>query len=374
MPRLPARKRTRRRRGSGSLYWHKTLSYWVATLPPSLGSRSTYFDTKADAEAWLEKELARDDRSSVELLGNYLRHWYEANEPRWRSENTRATYLNAIERLKPLYRIALRDLKPGHVERWCLDQLQAGMAQSTIRNTRGLLRAALNDAVRDELLPRVPLSRLRLPTVQQDEDDASSYSFEEARRILAAAEQHPLGLLSTLALLLGLRIGELVTLEWSGVDLGAGTLLVQRTAGRSVTQPQDQTKSRRARRVPLIAPLPDQLRCHRAQQPASTRWVFPGKHPRNPLSVTTAGHALKAIMTAAGVPVRSPHTLRRSTSSLLHALGVPDATRATILGHASLETTRRHYTSDLTGQAAEALSRLAQVLLPEPASASKTPS
>ena len=52
--------------------------------------------------------------------------------------------------------------------------------------------------------------------------DGASWSAEEARRFLAAADGHRLGPAFRLAVAAGLRRGELLGLRWSDLDLDAG--------------------------------------------------------------------------------------------------------------------------------------------------------
>jgi integrase len=85
------------------------------------------------------------------------------------------------------------------------------------------------------LLPCLPLHlQFALRTVpssavlryKQRHNGCELLSEAEVERFLACAEQSPLSVLFRMALLLGLRRGELLGLQWSDLDLERGTLTV----------------------------------------------------------------------------------------------------------------------------------------------------
>jgi integrase len=93
-------------------------------------------------------------------------------------------------------------------------------------------------------------------------------SSAEARVLLAAAADDRLYGVYVLALVLGMRRGEVLGLRWSAVDLDGGTLRVrsslQRVGGQLVLS---SPKTRRSRRViPLPRAVVKVLRAHRESQ------------------------------------------------------------------------------------------------------------
>jgi len=106
----------------------------------------------------------------------------------------------------------------------------------TVRDACTVLRSALSNAVREELVPRNVGALARMPQAQPQK--VRPWSVEEARLFLepANAAADPRYAAYVLVLVLGLRRGELLGLRWDCVDLERGELRVgwqlQRVAGK----------------------------------------------------------------------------------------------------------------------------------------------
>jgi integrase len=96
--------------------------------------------------------------------------------------------------------------------------------QGKILNT---LRTALNVAANDDhrLIDRNPAARFKLPRAQRK--SRTWWSTEQVNRFLKATYDDRLHALWRVALLRGLRRGELLALTWADVDLDAGRLHVR---------------------------------------------------------------------------------------------------------------------------------------------------
>jgi integrase len=87
--------------------------------------------------------------------------------------------------------------------------------------------------------------------------------------VLTAAATNDLEALWRLALLTGMRRGELLGLRWADVDLDAGGLSVRRTLSRGATsrlEPGEPKTGAGRRRVSLLASVVESLRRHRVRQ------------------------------------------------------------------------------------------------------------
>jgi integrase len=106
---------------------------------------------------------------------------------------------------------------------------QAVLSASSIRHVLRVLRAALQDAVDEELLSRNVARLVQLRVT--DDRKVRSFTRVEALCFLDAAEQHRLYALWAVALAMGLRRGEALGLAWVDVDLDAGRMTVCAVAG-----------------------------------------------------------------------------------------------------------------------------------------------
>lgn len=123
----------------------------------------------------------------------------------------------------------------------------------------------------------------------------------------------------------GVRIGELVSLEWDNFDLDRGQLSLSPSESIKL-------KSNRGRRVPLTSSMVDDLRRSQdAGQPRPfplTRWEIKG-----------AWNRARKKMGMAGDRGFVPHSLRHTCATRLIANGVPTSTVQKWLGHANIATT-----------------------------------
>ena len=110
-----------------------------------------------------------------------------------------------------------------------------------------MLRAALQDAVDEELLSRNVARLVQLRVT--DDRRVRSFSRAEALRFPQAAEQHRLYALWAVALAMGLRRGEALGLTWADVDLDGARLTVRqalhRVDGQLRLDPVKQTRRSR---------------------------------------------------------------------------------------------------------------------------------
>lgn len=152
----------------------------------------------------------------------------------------------------------------------------------------------------------------------------------------------------------GLRLGEVLGLTWSAIDLEAGTLRVvaslQLIAGELVSV---EPKTDRARRTVALPPATVALlRRHRADQ-ARRRLVMGEAWPTgeivcdrgdgHPMNPTTLSRVFARIAAAAGVSGTRFHDLRHAYATTLLAANVHPKVVSDALGHSSAAFTMDTY-------------------------------
>ena len=178
-------------------------------------------------------------------------------------------------------------------------------------------------------------------------------TFEEADRFLRAAAPEWRTFL-VVALKTGLRVGELLALQWQDVDLVAGHLIVRRTlwngqegppkGGRNRKVPLSDDRARRAQGAP--AP-PGAVRLLRRIRQAPQPLDGEGRRPRRP---ARRAKLAKRVTT---------HGLRHTFASHLVMRGASLKAVQELLGHESIEMTLRysHLTPDVKRDAVRLLDR-----------------
>jgi integrase len=98
------------------------------------------------------------------------------------------------------------------------------MSDRAVQYVHATLRAALDQACREKLIPRniVKLVQANVRDAKQHEP----YSSEESKQLLAQASGDRLHALWVLLVMPGIRRGEALALCWADVDLDADTAAV----------------------------------------------------------------------------------------------------------------------------------------------------
>lgn len=276
----------------------------------------------------------------------------------------------------------LVDLTPAHVRRWLSQLRRTGASDRTRQYSRAVLVAALNAAWSYELVDGNPAARVPAPTVRRRRGE--EVTLAQARALLDAAEQtrSRFQALYLLALHVPLRAGEPLGAEWSALDLDQGLYDVRANLARLDGRWRlHDTKSHRARTVPLPARVVDALVTHAAQQAAERAerdwtpvlaWVVEEGRERpvdlvwrsargNPIWQSELADDLTRVCEIAEIPRLTPHRLRHAATTLLLAAGVSPSVVQQLAGHSTAAMTDR-YTGSMQQAARAGVEALASRL------------
>ncbi len=252
-----------RANGEGSIFPYRNgfAAYTWVTKPNGQRQRKyIYGKTREQVhDKWLKlQQRARQGpmATSVPKLGEFLVYWLEEAV---RPNLAPATYVNyelfVRRHIAPrlgaqrLDRLTVRNIQTwiNEVARTCqccaqgkdaarsekkrrccaIDKCcEARLSPRTVSDIRACLRAALSQAVTEDLIAKNMASSIKLPTVRKRKGKA--WSSEEARQFLesARADHDALYAVYVLILVLGLRKGEVLGLTWDDVDLDGGELAI----------------------------------------------------------------------------------------------------------------------------------------------------
>lgn len=373
-------KRPKRGAGQGSVF-RRADGKWIAQVSSgprgAKVTRQRVRTTRHEASRALAELLdeLRADRApvSTQSLGAYLRSWLDESARPTISPNTYRGYDDAIALWSPIHPIALGRLTPEDIERTAntmtatKGKTTRPAAPKTVRNAQIMLRRALGQAemrghVQRNVARLVPLRRV--PRSRPD-----PLTPERARAILAAVSGDRYEAAFALAMT-GLRVSEALGLAWSDVDLRRRTVLVRYQlvgSGRRARRATLKTEASEAP-VPLPAFVAARLRLHRMRQ----------RHERPVIDingglvfVTPDGWAVngswltkhfQALLTAAGLPHMTIHSLRHGAATLLMGAGVHPRVAQELLRHASSRTTMDIYSHVTGSQQREAADMLDQAV------------
>lgn len=223
-------------------------------------------------------------------------------------------------------------IKLQQIEAFKASLLEKKLSRKRANNIVGCLGKMLRYAHEIELLEVVP--RVKLLKVPPQEFDF--LTFEELSRLLDAVKDDP----ERRALILagsdaGLRQGEMIALQWSDVDLVAGTLTVRRSSWRGIV---GTPKSGKDRKIPLTARLRAALRAHRHLRAELVFCHADG----SPFTQSAIEAALRFACKRAGLRSIGSHVLRHTFCSHLAMRGAAPKAIQELVGHSTLTMTLRY--------------------------------
>ena len=100
---------------------------------------------------------------------------------------------------------------------------------NTVQHYHRMLSSVFTKAVQWGLVPENPCKRAEAP--KAEEVDVQALEEKDVARLLEALQDAPaqFSVITQLALLTGARRGEICALRWSDIDMGAGTISIERT-------------------------------------------------------------------------------------------------------------------------------------------------
>ena len=263
----------------------------------------------------------------------------------------------------------------------------------TLQHLHRTLRAALNAAVRDGIIPTNPAAGVELPARERPHAEVwtpprvaawqatgerpviAVWTPEQLAEFLHSVRHDGLHALWWLLAARGLRRGEAAGLRWTDVDLDHAQLAITRqrtTTGYTVHEgPPKSATSRRT--VALDTHTVQVLRLHQRHQqrqqqrrdnagkpclPSGYVFTRPDGTPFHPGYLT---QRFRLLIDRAGLPPIRLQDLRHGTASLAHSAGADLKTIQDLLGHSTIALTADVYTNVLPAaqrKEAEATARL----------------
>ena len=327
----------------------------------------------------LEDDVATSAVPVGPTVGEFLVEWLVASEPT-RRPTTSVSYERCVRDhvIPHLGRVRLRDLAPEHIRSWQAALLRTPrrfrdgpLSTTTVRYCHRLLRRALQDALRWDLVDRNVCDAVVAP--RRADTEMSVWSPPDVRRFLGFVADDRLVAMWRLFLVTGMRRGEVAGLRWIDVDLEAGRLSVQHTRVLVYSAVQvSEPKTKRSRRViALDAGTVDALRDHQTRQAderayAQDVWVESGyvfvREDGTPMDPDRISHLFRVAVEAAGLPKIRLHDLRHTAASLALATGIHPKVVSERLGHSSVAITLDTYSHLTPGLQEDAAERLGEIL------------
>jgi len=260
--------------------------------------------------------------------------------------------------LRALGSVCLCSLSRAHIEGLLSELRRKGETGTTLRGVRATISTVLRSAMERGYLNQNPAHGIRLRGTGS-RAERRYYGPAEIQKLLPELSEP---CQTVVAVLTGLRIGEILVLRWKRVDMLRGTIEVAETFSDGQFGSPKTRSSRRV--IPMSDSLRKTLEAHRSR---STRkdsedlvFTTPKGTPLN--SKNLYNRELAPACDRIKTPRVSWHSFRHTHATLLAEVGESMKTAQALLGHSDLETTLNIYAHALPASQRRAVNRVSEVM------------
>ena len=303
----------------------------------------------------------------VEWLANYVK---PSTKDKTYNRYSDVVYRHLIPKLGNQ---ELRELTPLIVQRYITELLQngnlktgEGLSANSINSIITVIQGSMSTAHMLELTDRYEMNKLRRP--KSKEKPIECFSPVEQKQIEQAVMNDKRDKMKGIILCLytGLRIGELLALEWSDIDFGKAELTVSRNChdGKNKNgifcRITDTPKTSHSRRV---IPLPKQLLplLREMKKHSNSKYVVSGDKDKI-LSVRSYQRSFELMQKKLGIPRRGFHALRHTFATRAIECGMDIKSLSEILGHKNPMITLNRYVHSLMDHKRAMMDKLGKMM------------
>jgi integrase len=362
----------------------RSPGHWAIILDqrdPATGKRKrkwhSFAGTKREAQVECSRLITAMKGGTYQepnkiTLADFLSRWVDHIQSQV-SPKSHERYAGIVnQNLKPaLGAVQLTKLKPAQISEAYSkalvsgrrDDKEGGLSPRTVGHMHRVLKQALGQAVRWELLTRNPADAVNPPKV--DWKPMQTYDLPQTADLIDAVRGTPIFVPALLAVLCGLRRGEICALRWRNVDLATGQLSVvesleQTKAGLRFKSP----KSGKGRTVALSETVVEELRAHRVKRAQELLRLGVGLSDDDLVIAHADGSIVQPIYVSqqwARLIAKTPlarlrfHDLRHAHATHLLANGVHPKVASERLGHSKVGITLDLYSHVIPGMQEDAV-------------------
>ena len=267
--------------------------------------------------------------------------------------------------------IELQELTPIILQKYISELLKcgnkrtgAGLSSSAVNSIITVIQNSLHTAYNLHYINDMVGDKLKRPKAVERQIEC--FSVAEQKQIEQAVRdgEKPYMLGVLICLYTGLRIGELLALEWSDIDFSNGTLMVDKTChygvnlngqfGRIVDTPKTETSIR-------LIPLPKQLIPLMKEHKKIPSKLVISKNGEG-ISNRTYQRNFESLLKSLNLKHRGFHALRHTFATRALECGIDVKTLSELLGHKSPAVTLKKYAHTFLIHKKEMMNRLGKLL------------
>ena len=267
--------------------------------------------------------------------------------------------------------VELNDITPIMLQRFTSDMLSHGnvktgngLSANFVNTVISVLQGSLKTAQVVGVANSFVADKIKRPRIQEKRVDCFTVQEQKIMEnyVLSSKKDKLFGIVLTLYT--GLRVGELLALEWDDIDLEKGLLSVNKTChdycdGKIHIRVIDTPKTSNSTR---IIPLPKQLLPYIKKIKKRSACAYIIADGNKPAFVRSYQRTFELLLKKLGLPKKGFHSLRHTFATRALECGMDVKTLAELLGHKNASITLNRYAHSMIEHKQDMMNRLGKLL------------
>lgn len=406
----------RRANGEGSIFKRKD-GLWAAQYTDNIGKKRTLYGKTQQIVKDKLKEAIRQSDNGIQMdkakitFVDWFAEWLEVYiKPTVKMSTYQNYYITFRDHIEPRFKgVLLKDLRGDILQKFFnekavggrIDQridlktgnkktVEGGLHVGTLHKIRRLMVSAINQAIENGIVTKNVARNVKLPPYRAKQKKVLTVEEQKRFEKVLLNSDIPVAFALYLDLYTGLRVGEILALKNSDIDLENKELHVRRALNRVSIPGTGKTKlvidtpktEKSIRAVPLVDKLIEPLRefmLSQAEQREALREIWEREAPPDkrtfinedylffasygkPHESSTLDRVLRNLEKCADVEGLSLHSLRHTFATRCLEAGFDVKSLADILGHSNTKTTLNIYAHALPDLKRTNMNKLAELM------------
>lgn len=331
------------------------------------------FKTKKEAQAaFIELQNEVNNGTYIEpsklLVKDFLYEWFKLKKTTI-SHQTCQVYDRILEIhiIPSLGTMKLIDLKTIHIQSYINTLHEKGYAPETIKKFFNIIRNALAHALDMELISSNSANKVKLPSISR-KTNMAIWDKDQVNQFLNVAKGNRYFIMYHLALMTGMRQGEILGLRWKDIDFTQNVIRISQTLSHDGKRFLEGAKSKASIRTIALPETTIKVLCEHKEIIAMEKEDFGEGYCDYDLVVCTPigsqlipsniRKAFNRLIEKAEVPKIRFHDMRHTHATLLLAQGINVKVISERLGHSNIKITLDTYSHILPSMQQEVAQKL----------------
>ncbi len=298
----------------------------------------------------IEHKQERENMNKDTVLIAYIKEWLST----FKLNTVKpATYDRLLTSLKALEKYSIKDMKIGDITSFDIqdyvNELKSDFgSMSTVKKQMRIVTSPLKHAASMRIIPADPTVGVMLPSSSCfEEKDVQAYDKNEQKKLadVAWTFRRPGWAAVLLMIETGMRVGEVLALQWKDVQIFKKRLYVNATvirlANKHASSVQGSPKSKSSRRVIPLTNFAIKV-LERQKMVSSGPFVFSDGNGSN-LSYEALRYQVLKLTEEAGVKYMGMHAFRHTFATNCYYKGIDIKILSRLLGHSNPSVTMNVY-------------------------------